>query len=308
MRLLVSGSTGFVGRALVRSLAADGHTVHRLVRTNPVSGDATFDDGHGALDTSRLPGGTLSGLDAVVHLAGAPLGGGLWTERRRREIRDSRIVTTTCIVEALAACDAPPGVFVCASAVGWYGDRGEEVLDESSKRGTGFLAALCADWELTAAGAESSAVRVVNLRSGIVLGPRGGVLKVQLPAFRLGLGARLGSGSQWTSFIALDDEVRAIRHVIADADVRGPVNLVAPDPVTNAEMTVAIAAALGRRARLGIPASAMRLALGRQLADELLLASQRVVPGKLLASGFSFELPSLDQAVATAVAPAAGGT
>jgi hypothetical protein len=301
MRVLVTGATGFIGSALVSHLRREGHTVHRVVRSVPVDGDAVWLGRNGDLDTSRLPGDTLSGLDAVVHLAGASIAGGRWTARRREELVKSRTVTTRALAGALAGCDDPPAVLVSGSAVGWYGSRADEWLDEESSAGEGFLAELCRQWEEATSPASDAGIRVVHLRTGIVLGPGGGALAPQLRLFRLGLGGRLGSGRQWTSWISLQDQVGVIGKAISDASLAGPVNATSPEPVTNDQFTLALARALSRPALLPVPATALRVILGRDLADQLLLASQRVRPLRLEAAGYPFARPTIDDALQAAV-------
>jgi uncharacterized protein (TIGR01777 family) len=303
MRVLVSGATGFIGRGLVSHLEREGASVHRLVRGTPGPADAGWGEPDRPLDVSRLPGASLEGLDAVVHLAGAPIASGRWTDSRRRELVSSRVGTTEKLAAALAGCERPPAVLASGSAIGWYGDRGEEELDETSSRGRGFLPDLCRRWEEAAAPAAAAGIRVVHLRSGIVLGPGGGTLEALHHLFGVGLGGRVGSGRQWVAWISLEDELRAIAHLLADGSVSGPVNLVSPAPVRNAELAAALGAALHRPTIARAPAAGMRLLLGRQMADELLLASQRARPGKLLAGGFEFRHPELAAAL-----PAAFGT
>lgn len=302
MRVLVSGATGFIGRALVAHLEREGATVHRVVRGTPGPSDAGWGEPGGPLDLSRLPGGTLDDLGAVVHLAGAPIASGRWTDSRRRELVSSRVDTTAKLAGALAACERPPAVLASGSAIGWYGDRGEEELDETSSRGRGFLSDLCRRWEEAAAPAAAAGIRVVHLRSGIVLGPGGGTLQALHHLFGIGLGGRVGSGRQWVAWISLEDELRAIVHLLADGSLSGPVNLVSPAPVRNAELAAALGAALHRPTLARAPAAGMRLLLGRQMADELLLASQRARPGKLLAAGFGFTHPRLETALSAALA------
>lgn len=307
LRVLVTGASGFIGSAVTRALRSRGDEVWPLVRSRPAPGEVGLDWEGRVLDASRLAGRSLEGLDAVVHLAGAPIAT-RWSARRLERIRASRIVVGDIVASAVAALERPPSVFVGGSAVGFYGDRGEEVLDESSAPGSGTLADLCASWEASTRPASARAIRVVHVRTGIVLGGRGGaeggVLAPQLPLYRLGLGARLGDGVQWTSWVSLDDEVAAIVRAVDDETLCGPLNVTSPQPVRNGELTDAIARALGRRARLRVPAGVLRLALGRGPADELLLASQRVLPAKLLAAGFRHAYPGLDEALEAALAPA----
>jgi uncharacterized protein (TIGR01777 family) len=300
-RVLVSGATGFIGNALVRHLEASGATVHRLVRGDPAAGDAGWGEPGGQIDAGHLPGGSLEGLDAVVHLAGTPIATHRWTDSRRRELVESRVDTTAKLVTALAACQAKPRVLASGSAIGWYGNRGDELLDETSAPGKGFLAELCRRWEEAAAPASEAGIRVVQLRSGIVLGPGGGTLEPLVKLFKAGGGGPVGSGRQWVSWISLTDELAAVSRLLADETLAGPVNLVAPAPVTNGELVKELARALHRPHFARVPAAGLRLVLGRQLADELLLASQRAVPAKLAGSGFEFAHPRLDSAVAAAL-------
>ena len=280
--IAVTGSHGLIGSALLRDLTATGHEVRRVAR------DATT----GALDLRAV-----GGADAVVHLAGENIAAGRWTHERKRRIHDSRVVTTRALAEALAALQRPPRVLVCASGINWYGDRGDERLTEQSAPGHGFLAGLCREWEAATAPAKAHGVRVVNLRIGMVVSPHGGALPKMLTPFRLGLGGVIGSGKQWMSWIALDDLVSVIRYALATEALAGPVNAVAPEPVTNREFTRALAKAVRRPALLPVPAFAARLALG-EMADELLLASLRVEPARLLADRFPFRHATLTAALA----------
>ncbi len=258
------------------------------------------------LDTSRVPGGSLEGIDAAVHLAGAPITT-RWSPKRLERIRSSRITVGNLLARSLATLERPPSVLVSGSAVGFYGDRGDEVLDEASQQGTGVLADLCRSWEQSTEPATRRGIRVVTIRTGIVLGGAGGadggILAAEVPIFKLGLGARLGDGRQWTSWVALDDEVAIILRAIDDTRLSGPVNSTAPNPVRNAELTHVIANALGRQSRLAVPATVLRLALGRGAADELLLASQRVLPQKLADAGYVHAYAELRDALAAALAP-----
>lgn len=278
MRVVISGSSGLIGGALGASLAGTGDEMIRLVRRAPASAAEIQWDPHapgGALDPAAL-----AGADAVVNLAGAPVAAGRWTAARKREIRDSRVLGTTGLVSALRAMDHPPSVLLSGSAIGYYGDTGGREVDESAPAGSGFLADVVRDWEAAAAPARDAGIRVVNLRTGIVLSPRGGVVGRLLPLFRLGLGAKVGPGTQVMSWITLTDVVRIIRFLLDHPEVEGPVNLTAPHPATNAEFTGALAAAVRHRARLGIPAAVLQLGLG-EVSGEL-LASARVLPSRLL--------------------------
>lgn len=292
MRVVVTGSSGLIGRALVSRLTADGHRVAVLVRRTPGPGEARWDPERGQIDAHAL-----DGAEAVVHLAGAGIGDKRWTTARKDVILRSRVDATAVLCRCLAGLDRRPSVVISASAIGYYGDRGDEVLTERSGPGTGFQAEVCRRWEEATAPAEAAGIRVVHLRSGVVLARHGGALGRQLPLFRAGLGATLGSGRQWLSWISLRDEVGAIVHALADTSLVGPVNATAPAPVTNREFTKELGHALHRPAVLGAPPFALRLALGRQLADELLLGSLRVVPARLADAGYTFADPTLEGAL-----------
>ncbi len=281
MRVAVTGASGFVGSALLPALPAAGHEAVRIRR--------------GAFDAA-----VLAGADAVVHLAGENIGAGRWTPRRKEAIRESRVAGTRRLAAILAGLPRPPRALVCASAGGYYGDRGEEMLTEESGPGTGFLPEVCRAWEEAAAPAAAAGVRVVSLRIGMVLGAGGGALARLLPLFRLGLGGRLGGGRQWQSWISREDLVGIVLRTLEDGTLRGPVNAVAPNPVTNREFTETLARVLGRPAFLPVPAFALRLAAG-EIADALLLSSARVVPAKLEAAGFGFRQPRLDEALRAAL-------
>ncbi len=293
MKVAISGSSGLIGTALASALAGDGHEVIRLVRREPGPGEVRWDpqSADGGLDPAAL-----DGVDAVVHLSGAPVAGGLWTQARKRILRASRIQSTTALVSALAQAATPPSVLLSASAVGWYGDTGAREVDESAAAGTGFLADLVAEWEAAAQPAREAGLRVVTLRSGIVLSASGGMLRPLSLPFRLGLGARLGPGTQFISWISVTDHLAAIRYLIDHSAIEGPVNLTAPAPVTNAVFTAELARALHRPAVLRIPAPVLRAVLG-ELAVEL-LGSQRVLPRRLLESGFEFRHPDIASAFA----------
>lgn len=238
----------------------------------------------------------LSGVDAVVHLAGAGIGDRRWTDSYKQEIRESRVRSTNLLSETIAAATDGPRILLSGSAIGFYGSRGDEVLDETAAAGTGFLAEVCIDWETSTAMAAAAGVRVALLRTGIVLSRDGGALKKQLPIFKLGLGGRFGSGSQWQSWISIDDEVAAIMFLL-DHDIAGPVNLTAPAPVTNAEFTTTLASVLRRPAILPIPSFGPKLLLGSELATNLLFDGQRVVPKVLQDAGYRFEHPDLETAL-----------
>ena len=295
----VTGSRGLVGSALAPALAAAGHRVLRLVRgaaaapAAPAVGArvARWDPESGALDSSAL-----AGVDAVVHLAGESVAGGRWTEAKKRRIRSSRVDGTRGLAASLARLERPPRVLVSASAVGYYGDRGAELLREGSAPGTGFLAEVCQEWETATEPAARARIRVVRLRIGMVVSRRGGALAAMLTPFRLGAGGPVGGGTQWVSWIAIDDLVAAILHALDTASLAGAVNAVAPEPVQNRELARTLGRVLGRPALLPLPAFAARLLLG-QMADELLLASARVEPARLQATGFAFRHPTLEDAL-----------
>lgn len=294
MRIAITGSHGLIGSALISRLAGLGHDVVRLVRGPAGPDDISWDPVAGRLEASDL-----IGVDAVVNLAGAGLGDHRWTDDHRRELRDSRIKSTTLLAESIAEVDGGPRVLLSGSAIGFYGDRGDEQLDESSPPGDGFLARLAADWEASTSSARSTA-RVVHLRTGIVLAGHGGALPRMLPLFRLGLGGRFGSGRQWMSWISLTDEVGAIVHLLS-SDVDGPVNLTAPQPVRNAEFADTFGTVVRRPTVLPVPAFGPRLLLGRERADSLLFESQRVTPAVLLDDGYEFEHVVLESALHAAL-------
>jgi uncharacterized protein (TIGR01777 family) len=300
MRILCTGSSGFIGRRLTARLSEDGHLVERVVRSVPRQGEARFDLPGRTLDASRLSGGSLEGVDAVIHLAGEPIFGARWTATKKEAIRASRILTGSILSTACASLERPPAVFLTGSAIGIYGDRGEEELTEKSAAGSGFLADVCRSWEAAAEPAAAAGIRVAALRTGVVLGPGGGSLSVQLPLFRAGLGGRLGSGRQWMSFISLEDEVAAILHVLGNDTISGPVNLTAPAPVRNADFTRTLALVVAKPGRLAVPRFAMRGLLGADLAEEMLLASQRVLPRVLTDTGFVFALAGLRETLEVA--------
>lgn len=296
MNVLVSGSHGLVGSALVSELVADGIVVRRLVRGERAGeGEVAWDPDGGHVDE-----GGLGGIDAVVHLAGENIAARRWSSAQKSRIRDSRVRGTRRLAEAVSRLAAPPGVMICASAIGYYGDRGAETLDESSEAGSGFLAEVCRDWERAAEPAVRRGVRVVWLRFGVILSARGGALKSMLRPFRLGLGGVVGSGRQFLSWVSLDDAVGAIRHALARSSVVGVVNVVAPAAVTNREFTRVLGRVLGRPTVLPLPAFAARLVLG-EMADALLLSSARVVPRRLEASGYRFRHAELEEALRSAL-------
>ncbi|UQA95901.1 TIGR01777 family oxidoreductase [Streptomyces halobius] len=295
MRIAITGSTGLIGTELVRSLRADGEDVVRLVRRPPGAADEVrWDPRSQEVDTAGL-----AGCDALVHLAAAGVGDRRWTAAYKREIRDSRVRGTEAIATALASMDAPPRVFVCGSAIGYYGDTGDRLTDESGPAGTGFLAKVCVDWENAARPAQEAGIRTVFARTGLVVARSGGAWGRLFPVFRLGLGGRLGNGRQYWSFISLHDEVAALRHLIATDTLTGPVNLTAPEPVTNREVTAVMGRLLHRPTLFPVPEPVLRLALG-EFADDV-VGSQRVIPQRLLDSGFVFAHPRITDAVRAAL-------
>jgi uncharacterized protein (TIGR01777 family) len=295
MNVLVTGSHGLIGSALVQALQLAGHSVRRAVRGPATGKDVSWD-----IPSRFVDAAALEGIDAVVHLAGEGIGERRWSKAQKQRILRSRVDGTTLLAESLAAMTRKPTVLVSGSAVGWYGDRGDEELTESSSTGDDFLADVCRQWEAATGPAEDAGIRVVHLRTGIVLSGRGGALKKQLPLFKLGLGGRLGSGRQWTSWVSLHDEVGAILHALRSDDLSGPVNAVSPNPVTNADFTVVLGRALRRPAKLPVPRAALAVVLGREMATSL-TASQRVQPERLLAHGYRFKHPDLPAALDAAL-------
>jgi len=297
MKILVTGSTGFVGTALVRKLAGAGHTVCRLVRPESAAREGT----PGGFDVAWNPatgelGGAGVGADAVVNLSGASIAEGRWNAQRKALLRSSRLDTTRALVAALAKMNARPSVLVSTSAIGIYGNRGDEVLTEESQAGSDFLAELAKDWEAEAVKAEALGIRVVFVRFGIILSRHGGALAKMMLPFKFGAGGKIGSGRQWMSWITLEDTVEILRLALENAAVRGPVNVVAPNAARNSEFTKELAKALHRPALFPAPAFALRLALG-EMADALLLSSQRVAPQKLQQLGYRFLHPDLATAL-----------
>jgi len=290
MDVLVTGASGFIARALLPALRSTGHRPIVAVRGRAVPSGVdgvSWDPEAGTIDK-----GALEGIGGVVHLAGAGIGDARWTDDRKQLIVESRTCGTRLLADTLAGLDAKPSVLVSASAIGYYGDRGDEVLDEESPPGSDFLSDLCVRWERSAVAARSGATKVAVIRTGIVLTPKGGALRKELPLFKVGLGGRFGSGTQWQSWISLDDEVGAITHLL-DHPADGAFNLTAPNPVTNAEMTKALGEVLHRPTILPIPSFGPKLLLGGELAEALLFTSQRAVPAALQANGYEFRHPEL---------------
>ncbi len=294
MRVAITGSTGLVGSEVVSVLSAAGLEAVRLVRRAPAPGEKAvrWNPAQGEVDVAGL-----EGFDAVIHLAGENVGSGRWTAARKTAIRDSRVNGTRLLCDALAGLARPPKTLVCASAIGYYGDRGEELLTEESSPGTGFLAEVSREWEAASGSAARKGIRVVILRIGVVLSSNGGALSRMLPLFRAGLGGVIGGGSQYLSWVALDDLPFIILHSLQCAELVGPVNAVTPHPVTNREFTRALGNALSRPTPLPVPVFALRLAVGREMADSLLLASARVLPRRLETTGYRFRFPELGEAL-----------
>jgi uncharacterized protein (TIGR01777 family) len=292
MRVIVTGSHGLIGSALIAALTAAGHQPVRVVRGSPEVGEIRWDPESGMLD-----GRDLAGMEAAVHLAGEALGAKRWNAQQKHRILDSRVRGTELLCRRLAEVDPRPGVLVAGSAIGFYGDRGSEELDEHSGPGTGFLADVAQQWERATSAAADAGIRVVRMRSGVVLSPAGGALQKQLPLFRAGLGGRLGSGRQYLSWVSLDDEVGAILFALAAGDLAGPVNVTSPNPVTNADFTRTLGAVLGRPAILAVPRIGLATLLGGEMADEMLLGGQRVLPKQLLEHGYRFAQPDLEPAL-----------
>ncbi len=290
MKVLITGSTGLIGSGLLPYLTQHGHDVQRLVRGG-TTGDVRWDPETGTIDREKL-----AGLDAVVHLAGENIAAGRWNEGRKKQILDSRVRGTRLIAESLAALAAPPKVLICASASGYYGDRGSEILREDSSAGTGFLADVCKEWEAAAEPARRKGIRVVHVRIGILLTPKGGALAKMLLPFKLGAGGRLGSGEQYWSWIAIDDLIRIVEFALTSETIDGPLNAVTPNPVANAEFTKTLARVLRRPAIFPVPAPALKLVMG-EMAEQLLLSSFRMEPARLIANGFVFHYPELEGAL-----------
>jgi uncharacterized protein (TIGR01777 family) len=295
MRVVITGSTGLVGSEVANYLSAGGHEVVRLVRCLAVPGENAvlrWDPVKREIDATGL-----EGVDAVIHLAGENVGSGRWTASRKAAIRDSRVNGTRLLCDTLARLARPPKTLVCASAIGIYGDRGEDVLTEESPAAAGFLPEVCREWEAASAPAARKGIRVVTLRIGMVLSSKGGALSRMLPLFRAGFGGVIGSGRQYVSWIALDEIPLLLLHTLHCGDLSGPVNAVAPRPATNREFAEALGKALSRPTPLPVPAFALRLAVGREMADALLLASARVVPRRLEETGYVFRFPELGGAL-----------
>jgi uncharacterized protein (TIGR01777 family) len=285
-RILVSGVSGPIGTALLSSLKTRGYEVTRLVRREATG------EGQIAWDPAKpIAPDLVSGFDAVIHLAGESIVG-RWTKTKKIKIRDSRVAGTTTLAEALAGTQHKPQVFVCSSAIGYYGDRGNELLNERSKPGIGFLADVCREWEAATQAAANAGIRTVQMRTGVVLSPKGGALGAMLTPFKMGVGGKIGNGEQWMSWIDVEDMVGGIHHILKSDLLQGPVNMVAPKPVKNVEFVKTLGSALSRPAILPMPALAVKLAFG-EMGETILLASQRVEPTQLVMSGYPFRFTDL---------------
>lgn len=289
-RILVSGSSGPIGKALLPTLRANGAHITRLVRNNdqPTYSDEQTIAWH---PEQPISGDVLSGFDGVIHLAGETIMG-RWTEQKKAKIRDSRVIGTHNIAQALAQAKHKPQIFLCSSAIGYYGNRGDEVLTEESAPGTGFLADVCQQWEAAIQPAAQAGIRTVSIRTGVVLSRQGGALGKMLPAFKMGVGGKVGDGRQWMSWIDVQDLVGAIHHILKSDLLYGPVNMVAPRPVTNAEFTQTLASVLSRPAIFPVPEFAVKLLFG-EMGETVLLGSQRVEPTQLVSSGYPFRFRDL---------------
>ena len=292
MRILISGSHGLVGTALIKALEADGHEISRLVRHAPNSeNEIEWSPDRYSIAISRI-----EGFDAVYHLAGESIASGRWNDERKRKIRESRTKGTKLLADALANLSAPPKTLISASAIGYYGDRGDELLTETSAPGKDFLADLCVEWEQATEHARAKGVRVVNTRFGIILDKEGGALAKMLTPFRMGIGGRIGDGKQWMSWIALDDVIGALQFALSNETMNSAVNFVAPNPVRNAEFTKTLGKVISRPTLFPIPEFGVRLAFG-EMADALLLSSQRVEAKQLIAAGYQFRFSKLEEAL-----------
>lgn len=291
MKVAIAGASGLVGSALIPVLKKLGGQITRLVRSDPKAGDIEWHP-----NQDEVSSRSLEGFDVIINLAGENLAGGRWTDDLKRKIRDSRVNGTHLLSEAIARLPQKPRVFACASATGIYGDRDDETLDEQSESGGGFLAGVCREWEKATEPAVKAGTRVVNLRFGPILAREGGMLAKLLTPFKMGMGGKVGSGKQFISWVALEDAVNAIKLAIEDESIRGPLNIVSPNPVTNEEFTKTLGHVLNRPTALAMPAFAARLAFG-EMADEMLLVSQKVIPKKLSQIGFKFAFPDLEAAL-----------
>jgi len=292
VKVIVTGSSGLIGSELVAELTRQDHQVTRLVRRQAKAGEATWDPAGGAIEAEKL-----EGHDAVVNLAGVGIGDHRWTDDHKRAVRESRVKGTDLLARTLAALESPPKVLASGSAVGFYGYEGELPVTEASPRGAGFLADVVTEWEQATAPAAEAGIRVVLVRSGIVLTAKGGALKKELLPFKLGIGGRIGTGKQWFSWISLEDEVAGIIHLLTEESMDGPVNVTSPEPVTNAEFTATLARVLKRPAIMPVPKLALHALFGEEMTKEMLLGGQRVLPAALELSGFSFAHPTVEDAL-----------
>ncbi|MBD3401972.1 TIGR01777 family protein [candidate division GN15 bacterium] len=294
MKVLISGSSGLIGSALQPSLHVDGHTAHRLVREKTDDPETVY----WKPSEKEIERDKLEGYDAVIHLAGENIAGGRWTDARKQAIRESRIQGTSFLAETLAGLEQKPKVLVCASAMGYYGNRGDEKLTEDAPAGKGFLAEVCQAWEAAAQPAREAGIRTVHMRTGVVLSTEGGALEKMLTPFKTGLAGKLGSGEQYMSWVSRDDVVRGFAFAMTTDTLSGPVNMVAPEPVTNEEFTRTLGKVLDKPTAVSVPAFALKMMVG-EMADEMLLASMRVIPKKLQEAGFEFSHPELESTLRT---------
>jgi uncharacterized protein (TIGR01777 family) len=291
MHILITGATGLVGSFIVPHLESKGHRIRKLIRTEPQSENEFFWDPEETVDMH-----SLRGLDAVIHLAGESISEGRWTPQKKARIRDSRVKGTKLLAESLAELSDRPKIMICASAMGYYGDRGAEILAEGASPGTGFLPEVCQEWEAASNPAKEKGIRVVNLRFGLILSSKGGALKKMLPPFKMGAGGKIGSCDQYYSWIAIDDVAGVIDHALFNDSIEGPINTASPNPIPNRDFTKALGNVLRRPTLFPVPATAARLALG-EMADALLLSSTRIHPEKLLATNYVFQYPELEGAL-----------
>jgi uncharacterized protein (TIGR01777 family) len=294
MKILIGGSHGLVGSALIEALEKEGHECFRLVRHAPESKREV----EWSPDRYSIALARIEGFDAVINLAGESIAEGRWTDDKKRRIRDSRVKGTKLLGDALANLTVPPKTFICASAIGYYGNGGDDILTEASPAGDDFLAHVCAEWEEATALASEKGIRVVNARFGVILDTKGGALAKMLPPFRMGVGGRIGNGKQWMSWIALDDVIEGLKFALAHESMNGPVNFVSPNPVTNAEFTKALGKALSRPTLFPIPAFGVKLLFG-EMGETLLLRGQRVAPKRLMSEGYQFRYSQLDAALSS---------
>lgn len=291
MKIAIAGASGLVGKALTPLLETDAHDIVRLVRNSPKAGELEWHPNQDSIDPAKL-----ESFDAIINLAGENVAEGRWTDEKKKKIHDSRVNGTHLLSEAIAKLTTKPRCFLCASATGIYGDRGDETLDEQSESGGGFLAGVCREWEKATEPAHRAGVRVVNFRFGPILARAGGMLEKMLTPFKMGLGGKIGSGKQYISWVAIEDAVAVIKRALNDESIRGPLNVVSPKPVTNERFTRALGEVLSRPTVMAMPAFAARLAFG-EMADEMLLVSQRVIPKRLQAAGFHFDYSDLETAL-----------